>query len=132
MMRVKILAVAATLVLGIATMALGEAAGRGGGHGYGGGYRGHGYSSYGRGFGHGRHGRGYGYGLYWYPYYGYDYGPNYGYDYGPTDEFGDVTSTTPPPVRLVPEPPSAPIVCKETVTVPTEDGGTRQIRITRC
>ncbi len=126
-MRRKILAVAAALVLGTATMALDAmAAGRGGGgggHGFGGGYRGHGYGGgYGRGYGHhDRYGRGYG--LYWNPY--------YGYDYGPTDAFGDVTSAT-PPVRFVPEPPRAPIICKETVTVPSEDGGTRQIRIIRC
>ena len=122
--RRKILAVAAALVLGTATMASldATAAGRGrggGGHSYSGGYsRGHGH--------YGRHGRGptYGYGLYWYP--------SYGYDYGPTDAFGDTTSVTPPPVWSVPEPPRAPIICKETATVPSEDGGTRQIRIIRC
>lgn len=107
-MRRKILAVAAALVLGTATMTPDTiAAGRGGrGHGFSGGYRGHGY------------------GLNWYPY--------YGYDYGPTDEFSEVTSATPSPVWLAPEPARAPIICRETVTVPSEDGGTRQIRIIRC
>jgi hypothetical protein len=129
-MRRKILAVAAALVLGTATIALDAmAAGRGGGggagHSFSGGHRGYSYGSgYRRGYGRGRYGRGYGYGLYWYP--------NYGYDYGPTDAFGDVTSATLPPVRFVPEPPRAPVICKETVTVPSEDGGTRQIRIIRC
>jgi hypothetical protein len=32
----------------------------------------------------------------------------------------------------VAEQPHAPIICKETVTVPSQDGGTRQIRIIRC
>ncbi len=127
-MRRKILAVAAALVLGTATMVpdtMATARG-GGGHGFSGGHRGHSYrGGYRRGYGRGLHGRGYGYGLYWYPDYGYDYGPNYGYDY-------DVTSVTPPPVTFVPEPPRAPIICRETVTVPSEDGGTRQIRIIRC
>jgi hypothetical protein len=125
-MRRKILAVAAALVLGTATMAPDMAAGRGGGgHGFSGGHRGYSYGGgYRRGYGHGRYGRGYGYGLYWYPY--------YGYDYGPTDTFGDVTSATPPPAGFVPEPPRAPIICKETVTVPSEDGGTRQIKMIRC
>ena len=131
-MRRKILAVAAALVLGTATMApntMATARGGGGrgsaGHSFGGGHRGYSYGGgYRRGYGRGLYGRGYGYGLFWYPY--------YGYDYGPTDTFGDVTSATPPPVGFVPEPPRAPIICKETVTVPSEAGGTRQIRIIRC
>lgn len=124
-MRRKILAVAAALVLGTATMAPDTiAAGRGGrGYGFSGGHRSHGYGS-GYGAGHGRYGRGYGYGLNWYSY--------YGYDYGPTNAFGEVTSATPSPVWLAPEPPRAPVICRETVTVPSEDGGTRQIRIIRC
>jgi len=128
--RRKILAVAAAMVLGTASMTPDAmAAGRGGGgRGFGGGHRGHGFAmghgSFGDfgGFRGGRFVRGFG--SYWYPY--------YGYDYGPTDAFGDVTSATPPPVRFVQEPPRAPIICKETVTVPSEDGGTRQIRIIRC
>ena len=128
-MRRKILAVAAAVVLGTATMALeAMAAGRGGGgvgHSFSGGHRGYSYGgAYRRGYGRGRYSRGYGYGLYWYPY--------YGYDYAPTDALGDVTSATPPPVWLAPEPPRAPIICRETLTVPSEDGGTRQIKIIRC
>ena len=87
------------------------AGGRGGGHGFG----------YGRGRGYGRYG--YGYGLYWYPSY-------YEYDNGPSDGFGDITSDMPPLVEATP--PRKPIICKETVTVPSEDGGTRQIRMIRC
>ncbi len=128
----KILAVAACLVLGTApgAMAAGGGGGGGGGHGFGG-YRGYSGGGYGRGYGYGRYGRGFGYGGYGLGFglYGYPY---YGNGYGPTDASGDITSATPPPVWFVPELPRTPIVCKETVTVPSEDGGTRQITIRRC
>ena len=54
----------------------------------------------------------------------------YEYDNGPSDGFGDITSDMPPLVEATP--PRKPIICKETVTVPSEDGGTRQIRMIRC
>lgn len=125
-MRRKIFAVAAALMLNTATtdaMAVGRGAaggGRGGSHGFGVVHGGHG-------FGHGgfrRYGRSYG--LYWYPPY------EYGYDYGPSDAYGDITSQLPPLVGLAAGPPRAPIICKETVTVPSQDGGTRQIKMIRC
>jgi hypothetical protein len=40
---------------------------------------------------------------------------------------GDIRNATPPPESLRPH-----IVCRETVTVPSQDGGTRQITILRC
>jgi hypothetical protein len=52
------------------------------------------------------------------------------YDYGyPTDAFGDY----PPPIVVAP--PSSPSACqrsKETFTVPSEGGGTREITIINC
>jgi len=127
-MRRKILAVTVALMLGAATMtpdAMAVGRGGGGGHvgvvhgghgfGYGGGHR---YSRYGRGYG-------YGYGLYWYP-------PYYAYDNGASEAVGDITSVTPVPDEIGAKPPRAPIICKETVTVPSEDGGTRQIKMIRC
>jgi hypothetical protein len=57
----------------------------------------------------------------------------YGYDYVPTDAFGDINATTyatPETIGLLPAP-----VCRrseEIVTVPSEGGGTRQIKIIRC
>jgi hypothetical protein len=61
--------------------------------------------------------------------------PYYGYDYFPTDAYGDINGTTyPETVGFVPEPPPAPIChrSEEIVTVPSEGGGTRQIKIIRC
>ena len=136
-MRRKILAVAAALVLGTAsmtpdTMAAGRGGGAGGGggggYGFSGGYRGHGVA-----MGHGSSGHFGGFrGGRFVGGFGFGDGPYYGYDYGPSDAFGDDTSDTPPPVGFVAEQPHAPIICKETVTVPSQDGGTRQIRIIRC
>jgi hypothetical protein len=128
-MRRKIFAVVAALMLSTATMtpdamAVGRGAaggGRGGSHGFG-------VVDGGHGFGYGRYRRyGRGYGLYWYP-------PYYenGYDYGPSDAYGDITSQLPPLVGLAAGPPRAPIICKETVTVPSQDGRTRQIKMIRC
>jgi hypothetical protein len=61
--------------------------------------------------------------------------PYYGYDYVPTDAYGDMDITTyPETVGFVPEPPRAPVChrSEEIVTVPSEGGGTRQIKIIRC
>jgi hypothetical protein len=122
--RRKILAVTVALMLGTATMRPDAmAGGRGGGHGFGSVHGGHGFG-YGRGRGYGRYGYGYGYGLYWYPSY-------YENDNGPSDGFGDITSDVPPQVGFE-APPRKPTICKETVTVPSDDGGTRQIRMIRC
>jgi hypothetical protein len=59
----------------------------------------------------------------------------YGYDFVPTDAYGDIDTTThPETVGLVPEPIPSPVChrSEETVTVPSEGGGTRQIKIIRC
>ena len=132
-MRRKILAVAVALMLGTAmvtpdAMAVGRGAAGRGGHGVGVVHTDHGFG-YGRGRGYTRYRRDHrnDYGVYWYPPY-YEYG----YDYGPSDAFGDLTSEPPPLVGLAVGPPRAPLICKETVTVPSEDGGTRQIRMIRC
>ena len=59
--------------------------------------------------------------------------PYYGYDYVPTNASGDVDATTyatPGPTGVLPAP-----ACQrseEMVTVPSEKGGTRQIKIIRC
>jgi len=59
--------------------------------------------------------------------------PYYGYDYVPTDASGDIDATTyatPGPTGVLPAP-----ACQrseEMVTVPSEKGGTRQIKIIRC
>ena len=61
--------------------------------------------------------------------------PYYGYDYVPTDAYADMDSTAyPGMVGFVPQPPPAPACnrSEETVTVPSEGGGTRQIKIIRC
>jgi hypothetical protein len=61
--------------------------------------------------------------------------PYYGYDYFPTDAYGDINGTAyPETVGFVPEPPPAPVChrSEEIVTVPSEGGGTRQIKIIRC
>jgi hypothetical protein len=61
--------------------------------------------------------------------------PYYGYDYFPTDAYGDINGTTyPETVGFVPEPPPAPVChrSEETFTVPSEGGGTRQIKIINC
>ena len=61
--------------------------------------------------------------------------PYYGYDYFPTDAYADMDGTTyPGTVGFVPQPPPA-SACnrsEEMVTVPSEGGGTRQIKIIRC
>jgi hypothetical protein len=59
--------------------------------------------------------------------------PYYGYDYVPTDAFGDINATTYATPEAIGVPPAP--VChrsEETVTVPSEGGGTRQIKIIRC
>jgi hypothetical protein len=58
--------------------------------------------------------------------------PAYGYD---SDTYGDMYGTTYPETDgFVPEPPPAPVCnrSQEIVTVPSEAGGTRQIKIIRC
>jgi hypothetical protein len=58
--------------------------------------------------------------------------PYYGYD---SDTYGDINGTTYPETDgFVPEPPPAPVChrSQEIVTVPSEGGGTRQIKIIRC
>jgi hypothetical protein len=59
----------------------------------------------------------------------------YYYDYGSTDTYGDMDTTTyPMTVGVVPEPNPTP-VCRrseEIVRVPSERGGSRQIKIIRC
>jgi hypothetical protein len=65
------------------------------------------------------------------PFYGWAW-PDYGYGDVPIDAFGDIDTVTPD--GLVPEPKRA-SGCnrsEETVTVPSEDGGTRQIKMIRC
>jgi hypothetical protein len=63
-------------------------------------------------------------------------GPYYGYGYVPTDAFGDIdTASYPETVGFVMPEPLHASVCRrseETVTVPSEDGGTRQIKVIRC
>jgi len=57
----------------------------------------------------------------------------YGYDYVPTDAFGDTDAMTYAAPETVGFPPAP--VChrsEEMVTVPSEGGGTRQIKIIRC
>lgn len=60
----------------------------------------------------------------------------YYYDYFPTDAFGGIDTTAYPggTVGFGPEPILAPVChrSEEIVRVPSEDGGTRQIKITRC
>jgi hypothetical protein len=66
-------------------------------------------------------------GGFW-PYYDY-------YDYVPTDLYGDMdTATYPQATGFVPEPMPAPVChrSEEIVKVPSESGGTRQIKIIRC
>ena len=61
--------------------------------------------------------------------------PYYGYDYFPTDAYGDINGTTyPETVGFAPGPPPAPVChrSEETFTVPSEGGGTRQIKIINC
>lgn len=58
--------------------------------------------------------------------------PDYGYGDVPIDTSGDIEPVT--PETFVPEPKRA-VGCnrsEETVTVPSEDGGTRQIKMIRC
>lgn len=92
------------------------------GGGFGGGHLGHGH------FGHPfRSGFREGFGPWW-PLYG-------GYVDLPPAGYGDfITYVLPEPVIPASQPPP-PLQCQhseETVTVPAEDGGTRQIRIVRC
>jgi hypothetical protein len=57
----------------------------------------------------------------------------YGYDYVPTDAYGDIDTTTYATPEATGVPPAP--VChrsEEMVTVPSEGGGTRQIKIIRC
>jgi hypothetical protein len=67
------------------------------------------------------------------PSYGWAW-PDYGYGDVPTDAFGDVDTVTPETLGSVPEPKRASGCNRsvETVTVPSEDGGTRQIKMIRC
>jgi hypothetical protein len=60
-----------------------------------------------------------------YPYYDYGYPTDYDY---PTDAFGDY------PSPIVIAPPSSPSChrSEETFAVPSESGGTRQVRIINC
>jgi hypothetical protein len=61
--------------------------------------------------------------------------PYYGYDYVPTDAYADIDGTTYPETgSFLPEPPPAPLChrSEEIVKVPSEAGGTRQIKIIRC
>jgi hypothetical protein len=124
MRKKAIPAIAAALILGTATMtsdAVGRGAGGGAGHAFGATRAGHGLGFV-RGRGFRRFPRSF---VYWYPPYYYDSG----YDYGPGDAFGDPTYV---PRLVTARPPPAPIICRETVTVPSEDGGTRQIKMMRC
>jgi hypothetical protein len=64
----------------------------------------------------------------WPDYYGY-------YDYAPTDVYGGTgTATYPATVGFVPVPMPVPAChrSEETVKVPSESGGTSEIKITRC
>ena len=58
--------------------------------------------------------------------------PDYGYGDVPIDAFGDVDSGTPESHGFAPEPKRASGCSVETVTVPSEDGGSRQIKMIRC
>jgi len=61
--------------------------------------------------------------------------PYYGYDYVPTDAYTDMDGTTyPETVGFVPEPPPAPVChrSEEIVTILSEAGRTRQIKIISC
>jgi hypothetical protein len=138
----KSVVVAAALVLSVATMitqamAFGHGTWGGGAHFARGGFAGHRFAVSHSGFAHPfRRGfvfrRGFAFrkafaiGGFW-PYYGYV----------PTDAFGDIdamTYTVPETVGFLPEPPPAPVChrSEEIVTVPSENGGTRQIKIIRC
>jgi hypothetical protein len=95
-MRTKLLAVAAALMLGTATMTMNAIA------------AGSDASADG-----------------WTPYYGYGYRLS-------NSAAGDNRNSAPPPIVFVPELLRPPIVCRETVTVRSQDGGTRQITMLRC
>jgi hypothetical protein len=59
----------------------------------------------------------------------------YDYDYGPADAYGDMnTASNPETGGFAPEPTSVPVChrSEESVRVPAEGGGTRQIKIIRC
>jgi hypothetical protein len=63
------------------------------------------------------------------------YWPYYYYDYTPPAAYGDMTTATYPGTDgLAPEALSAPAChrSEEIVTVPSEEGGSREIKITRC
>jgi hypothetical protein len=64
------------------------------------------------------------------PTYGWAW-PDYGYGGVPIDAFGDI-DVTPETLGVVPEPKRVSGCSVETVTVPSEEGGTRQIKIIRC
>ena len=130
----KSVVIAAALVLGAANMITHAMAfGRGmsgGAHFVGGGFAGHRFAiSHGfvrpfrRNFAFRRGRRTFATGGLW-PYYGYDFGT-----------YGDTDGTTYPETDgFVPEPSPAPVChrSEEIVTVPSEGGKTRQIKIIRC
>ena len=129
----KSVLVAAALVLGGANMTAQMAFGRGmsgGAHFVGGGFAGHRLAiSHGfvrpfrRNFAFRR--RNFATGGWW----------PFDYDYGPTAAYGDMDTTSYPETGgLLPEPMAAPVChrSEETVKVPAEGGGTRQIKIIRC
>jgi hypothetical protein len=125
----KSFAIAAALMLGAANTSTDTAFGRGmsgGAHFVGGGFAGHRFAT-GRGFV--RRFRGFATGGFW-PYWPYGY-----YDYSPTAAYGDLATTTYPGMDgLAPEPLPA-LAChrsEEIVRVPSEAGGSREIKITRC
>jgi hypothetical protein len=129
------LAIAAVLALGTANISTDTAFGRGmsgGPHFVGGGFAGHG-SFAGRRFAtnHGfvrRFRRNFATGGFW------PYWPYY-YDYTPTAAYGDMTGAAYPETDgLAPEPLPVPAChrSEEIVRVPSEGGGSREIKITRC
>ena len=82
----------------------------------------------------------YRYGSYWYYPYSYAYYPYGGFvgeyvsDNSGADDF-PVGAIPAAPLMLPVAPPPSPLTCKhsqEIKTVPSEDGGEKQIRITRC
>lgn len=126
----KSLAIAAALALGAANMSTDTAFGRGmsgGAHFVGGGFAGHRFAT-----GHGfvrRFRRSFATGGFW-PYWPYYYD-----DYTPTAAYGDLATTTYPGTDgLAPGPLPAPAChrSEEIVRVPSEGGGSREIKITRC
>jgi hypothetical protein len=137
----KSVLLAAVLVLGAANMTTHVASGRGmsgGAHFVGGGFSGRAFAishsfvrpfprnfAFRNGFAFRRTFATVGLWPYYYDYYGYD----------PTDAYDDMDTTTyPATVGFAPEPMPVP-VCRrseEVITVPSEGGGTRRIKIIRC